>query len=83
MKKIGILALQGNYYAHAKQLQKLQIAWQFVLKPKDLQQVDGLVIPGGESTALLRLLHFQQLDTAIVAFALQGYPIFGTSAGMI
>lgn len=83
MKKIGILALQGNYLAHGRQLTKLSVPWQLIVKPDDLQHINGLIIPGGESTALLNLMQFQRMDNAIIDFSNQGNAIFGTCAGMI
>lgn len=80
---IGILALQGAFIAHADQLTALKQPWMLIKKPEDLNQVDGLIIPGGESSTLLKLLTHIKLDTAIEKFGKEGKPILGTCAGMI
>lgn len=77
---IGVLALQGAFREHAQALRKLGAEVTEVRLPDDLEGLDGLVIPGGESTSILRLARIYGLDEAIRAF--EG-PIFGTCAGMI
>lgn len=81
--RIGVLALQGGYAAHVSRLAQYDCATQLVKTPTDLQQVDGLIIPGGESSTLLTLLNATQLQQALIAFHAQQKPIFGTCAGMI
>jgi 5'-phosphate synthase pdxT subunit len=78
--RIGVLALQGNFRAHAAMLRRLGAEPVEVRKPAQLERLDGLVIPGGESTTFMRLMRLYGLDEAIKRFE---QPIFGTCAGMI
>ena len=77
---IGVLALQGNFREHAAMLRRLGADVVEVRLPEQLEGLDGLVIPGGESTAIVRLARLYGLDEAIRRFA---GPVFGTCAGMI
>jgi 5'-phosphate synthase pdxT subunit len=77
---IGVLAVQGNFREHAAMLRRLGADVVEVRKPEQLEELDGLVIPGGESTAIARLVHLCGLEEAIRAFE---RPLFGTCAGMI
>jgi pyridoxal 5'-phosphate synthase pdxT subunit len=78
--KIGVLAVQGNFREHAAVLRRLGAEPVEVRLPDQLDGLDGLVIPGGESTAITRLMGLYDLDDAVRGFA---GPIFGTCAGMI
>src|SRR5947199_6256497 len=78
--KIGVLAVQGNFREHAAMLRRLGASVLEVRKPEQLEGLDGLVIPGGESTAFMRLMRLYGLDDAIRQFPA---PILGTCAGMI
>ena len=78
--RIGILAVQGNFREHAAVLRRLGAEPVEVRKPEQLEQLDGLVIPGGESTAIMRLVRLYGLEDAIRRFA---RPVLGTCAGMI
>jgi pyridoxal 5'-phosphate synthase pdxT subunit len=78
--RIGVLALQGAFREHARALRRADADVVEVRLPGQLDDVDGLVIPGGESTSILRLAALYGLDDAIRTF---GGPIFGTCAGMI
>jgi 5'-phosphate synthase pdxT subunit len=78
--KIGVLALQGNFREHIAVLRRLGAVAVEVRKPEELDGLDGLVIPGGESTAITRLSKIYGLEEAIRRFA---GPVFGTCAGMI
>jgi 5'-phosphate synthase pdxT subunit len=78
--KIGVLAVQGNFREHAAMLRQLGADPVEVRKPDQLEGLDGLVIPGGESTAIMRLVRLYGLEDAIREFA---RPVFGTCAGMI
>jgi len=78
--KIGVLAVQGNFREHASMLRRLGAEAVEVRKPEELDDLDGLVIPGGESTAIARLVRLYGLEGAIRAFE---RPLFGTCAGMI
>lgn len=81
--KIGVLGLQGDFREHRKLLNRLDVDAVDVRLPQDLEGVNGLIIPGGESTTLRKLLRFSQLDQAIVEKANAGFALFGTCAGMI
>jgi 5'-phosphate synthase pdxT subunit len=78
--KIGVLAVQGNFREHAAMLRRLDADPVEVRKPEQLQGLDALVIPGGESTTFMRLMRLYGLDEAVRAF--EG-PMLGTCAGMI
>lgn len=80
---IGILAVQGGFRAHGLRLAALGVPHRLVRLPEDLRDLDGLIIPGGESTTMLRLMHAFDLDQAVKDFARQGRPILGTCAGAI
>src|SRR6478672_12744131 len=78
--KIGVLAVQGNFREHAAMLGRLGVDSLEVRKPEQLEGLDALVIPGGESTTFMRLMRLYGLDEAVRTF--EG-PILGTCAGMI
>jgi 5'-phosphate synthase pdxT subunit len=78
--RIGVLALQGNFREHAATLRRLGADVVEVRKAEELAGLDGLIIPGGESTAIMRLARLYGLEEAIRRF---DRPIFGTCAGMI
>lgn len=81
--KIGILALQGAFREHKDILDKLKIENCYVKSCEDLQGIDGIILPGGESTAMGKLLkEFKMLDE-LREKILSGMPVFGTCAGMI
>lgn len=82
-QRIGVLALQGNYALHQKALESLAVDAPLVYKPEQLSDCDGLIIPGGESTALLRLMTPLDWQQAIREFKASSKKIFGTCAGMI
>jgi 5'-phosphate synthase pdxT subunit len=77
---IGVLAVQGNFRDHAAVLRRLGAEVVEVRKPEQLEGLDGLVIPGGESTAITRLMRLYGLDEALRRFT---GAVFGTCAGMI
>jgi 5'-phosphate synthase pdxT subunit len=78
--KIGILAVQGDFREHAAVLRRLGAEPVEVRKPEQLDDLDGLIIPGGESTAIMRLLRIYGLEEGLRRFE---RPVFGTCAGMI
>jgi pyridoxal 5'-phosphate synthase pdxT subunit len=78
--KIGVLALQGNFREHAAALERLGAEVVEVRLPEQLEGLDGLVIPGGESTAITRLMRLYGLEEGLRRFA---GPVLGTCAGMI
>jgi pyridoxal 5'-phosphate synthase pdxT subunit len=81
--KIGILAVQGDFAAHAAMLEQLGAKTTEVRTPSDLEGCDGLILPGGESTTQLKFLQEEGLADKIVKFAEHGGAIFGTCAGAI
>ncbi|HLH80016.1 MAG TPA: pyridoxal 5'-phosphate synthase glutaminase subunit PdxT [Chthonomonas sp.] len=80
---IGVLALQGDFEAHLKTVQRLGLPAKEVRTLQDLKQVDALILPGGESTTIGKLLARTGLDSAIRDRGQAGMPIYGTCAGMI
>jgi len=82
MKRVGVLALQGDFEAHGRALERLGAQPVYVRAAADLDGLDGLVIPGGESTTMLKLLRAENLIEAVAAFGARR-PIFGTCAGAI
>ncbi len=83
MTRIGVLALQGDFAEHIGIFQRLGIAAQEVRHPQELAGLDGLVIPGGESTTVTRLISEFALLEPLRERAQNGFPIWGTCAGMI
>jgi 5'-phosphate synthase pdxT subunit len=77
---VGVLAVQGNFREHAATLRRLGADVVEVRKPEQLEGLDGLVVPGGESTTFMRLMRLYGLDEAVRSFA---GPMLGTCAGMI
>jgi pyridoxal 5'-phosphate synthase pdxT subunit len=80
---IGILAVQGDFEAHAAMLAGMGVNTREVRTPADLDGCDGLILPGGESTTQLQFLQEEGLSNAIRKFASEGGAIFGTCAGAI
>ena len=81
--RIGVLALQGDFQAHAAALERAGAEAVEVRSPAHLEGVSGLILPGGESTALLRLMRPERMDQAIADFHRDGGALFGTCAGLI
>src|SRR5262249_33753219 len=81
--KIGILAVQGDFEAHAAMLAGMGVGSVEIRTPEDLEGCDGLILPGGESTTQLQFLQEEGLSEAIKKFAAQEKPVFGTCAGAI
>src|SRR4051812_24434712 len=82
MKKVGILALQGDFEAHGKAIERAGAQPVYVRTAADLDSLDGLIIPGGESTTMLKLLRMENLLEPLAEFG-RNKPIFGTCAGAI
>lgn len=80
---VGVLALQGDFAAHGKMLRELGAEVREVRVPADLDCLDGLVIPGGESTTMTLGIEREGLGEPLRAYALAGNPVFGTCAGLI
>jgi pyridoxal 5'-phosphate synthase pdxT subunit len=81
--KIGIVAIQGDYEAHAKMLDRLGVQHSFVRTPADLGGLNGVILPGGESTTHLKVMKEEGLFDALKKFAADGGALFGTCAGAI
>ncbi len=81
--RCGVLALQGDFEAHGRMLQALGQSWEPVRTARELEAVDALVVPGGESTTMLRLMEAEALGESLRARARGGLPILATCAGII
>ncbi len=81
--KIGILAIQGDYEAHGKVLDRLGVEHKFVRRPEDLAGLDGVILPGGESTTHMKVMTEEGLYEALKQFGANGGAFFGTCAGTI
>jgi len=82
-KKIGIVAIQGDYEAHAKVLDRMGVEHSFVRTPADIDGIRGIILPGGESTTHLKVMKEEGLFAALKQFAANGGAFFGTCAGAI
>jgi 5'-phosphate synthase pdxT subunit len=83
MIKIGVLALQGAVREHIRSLEECGVEASAVKRKEELDDLDGLILPGGESTAMRRLIDKYDFMDALKAFAAAGKPMFGTCAGLI
>jgi len=83
MATIGVLALQGDFREHREVLEGLGVRAPEVRTPRELAGLDGLIIPGGESTTIVKLMHSSGLLEPLRRAAGEGFPIWGTCAGMI
>ena len=81
--RVGVLALQGDYSAHQRLLEELGANVHFVRRASDLEEIDGLLIPGGESTVMSRLCERYELLEPLQTKIGEGMPTFGTCAGLI
>ncbi len=81
--KFGILAIQGDYEAHAKMLDRLGVKWTYVRRPEDIDGITGIILPGGESTTHIKVMREEGVWDALEKFAAQGGAFFGTCAGAI
>ena len=81
--RIGVLASQGDFAEHAEMLRSLGAEPIEVRSPRELRDLDGLVVPGGESTTIMKAIERDRLEPAIRAHFEEGRPILGTCAGMI
>jgi 5'-phosphate synthase pdxT subunit len=82
-KPVGILALQGDFALHAKMLDCIGAPWKLIKYASELAEVGGLILPGGESTTMLKFFSHEGMGAAIQEFAAAGKPVFGTCAGAI
>jgi pyridoxal 5'-phosphate synthase pdxT subunit len=81
--RIGVLALQGDFEAHLKMLAELGVEGKAVRLPKHLNNLDGIILPGGESTTIGKLMVLYGLDEPMQQKIREGFPIWGTCAGLI
>jgi len=81
--RVGVLALQGDFREHLQALERLGAEGLEVREPRDLEGVERLIIPGGESTAIALLMEQSGLDRKIIQLGREGLPLFGTCAGLI
>lgn len=81
--KVGVLALQGAFREHIRMLQALGAEAVEIRLPAELDEVDGLIIPGGESTTMRKLMADYRMVDTLREFAASGKPVFGTCAGLI
>lgn len=82
MKKVGVLSLQGDFAAHGAALERAGAQPVYVRERSQLDQIDGLILPGGESSTMLKLLHYENLFDDLADFG-RRKPVFGTCAGAI
>jgi 5'-phosphate synthase pdxT subunit len=82
-RKVGIVAIQGDYEAHAKMLERLGVEHRFVRRPDELIGLAGVILPGGESSTHLKVMTEEGLFDALKQFAADGGAFFGTCAGAI
>ncbi len=80
---IGVLAVQGDFAEHIAILRRIGVDAREVRLPEQLDALDGLIIPGGESTTLSRLMSIYHLREPVAQLAAEGHPVWGTCAGMI
>jgi 5'-phosphate synthase pdxT subunit len=83
MATIGVLALQGDFREHREALERMDVRALEVRVPRELDGLDGLIIPGGESTTIVKLMQTSRLLEPLRALARSGFPMWGTCAGMI
>ena len=83
MEKVGVLAIQGDFAEHCKIFRDLGVQAPEIRLPDQLDEVDALVIPGGESTTITKLMDIYGLVDPIKRFVQSGRPLWGTCAGMI
>jgi pyridoxal 5'-phosphate synthase pdxT subunit len=81
--RIGVLALQGDFAAHIKMLEGLGAEGKAVRLPEHLEEIDGIIIPGGESTTIGKLMVIYNLQEVLQRKIQEGVPVWGTCAGLI
>lgn len=81
--RIGVLALQGSFAEHLAMLRRLGVEGVEVRLPEELRGLSGLIIPGGESTTIGKLLETYRLRAELVPMIQRGFPVYGTCAGLI
>jgi 5'-phosphate synthase pdxT subunit len=81
--KIGVLALQGAFIEHEEIMSRMGVKAAEIRLPEDLENLDGVIIPGGESTTILKLMHEYRVYRPLKKKIGDGFPVWGTCAGMI
>ncbi len=81
--RIGVLALQGDFEAHMKMLTNLGVEAKAIKLPAQLDDLDGIILPGGESTAIGKLMVLYEIHDVLLAKIRAGFPVWGTCAGLI
>jgi 5'-phosphate synthase pdxT subunit len=82
MKRVGVLSLQGDFAAHGAAVERAGAVPVYVRERSQLSEIDGLILPGGESSTMLKLLHYENLFDDVVDYG-RRKPMFGTCAGAI
>ena len=83
MPKIGVLAIQGDYQEHKNMLEGVGAVTKEIRLPNEIEDIDGLIIPGGESTTIIQLIDIYEMRNPIIERVNSGMAIWGTCAGMI
>tara|TARA_B100001146_G_C16142363_1_gene417347 strand:+ start:331 stop:912 length:582 start_codon:yes stop_codon:yes gene_type:complete len=83
MVRVGVLAVQGAFIEHSHALERVGLQSVEIRLPEQLDHVDGLIIPGGESTTIVQLIDIYKFRDSLKAKSNNGFPIWGTCAGMI
>ncbi|MBI14864.1 MAG: pyridoxal 5'-phosphate synthase glutaminase subunit PdxT [Chloroflexi bacterium] len=83
LPKIGVLAIQGDYQEHKNMLEGVGAVTKEIRLPNELEDIDGLIIPGGESTTIIQLIDIYEMRNPIIERVTSGMAIWGTCAGMI
>ena len=83
MVRVGVLAVQGDFIEHSHALERVGLESVEIRLPEELESVDGLIIPGGESTTIVQLIDIYKFRDSLKAKSSKGFPIWGTCAGMI
>ncbi|MAU64422.1 MAG: pyridoxal 5'-phosphate synthase glutaminase subunit PdxT [Dehalococcoidia bacterium] len=83
LPKIGVLAIQGDYQEHKNMLEDVGAVTKEIRLPNELEDIDGLIIPGGESTTIIQLIDIYEMRNPIIERVNSGMAIWGTCAGMI
>tara|TARA_B100000401_G_scaffold111462_1_gene72736 strand:- start:1047 stop:1634 length:588 start_codon:yes stop_codon:yes gene_type:complete len=83
LPKIGVLAIQGDYQEHKNMLEGVGAVTKEIRLPNELEDIDGLIIPGGESTTIIQLIDIYEMRNPIIERVNSGMAIWGTCAGMI
>ena len=81
--RTGILALQGSFYEHAESLKLINHDYVFVRNPEDINNIDSIILPGGETTSMIKIQENNTLFENIKEFIQSGAPTLGTCAGLI